>query len=234
MDVGQRKAKIRKQVWDELESRDIATFPRPVYGRIPNFKCANEAAKRLAELDEFRNARTVKVNPDAPQRMVRYLTLSTGRLLVTPPPKLRSQFNLLEPHEIPRNAFYKASTISGAFTYGRPLELDAMINVDIIVMGSVAVSRTGARLDKGEGYAELEYAVLKTIGAIDDNVPVTSTMHEVQLVDDIPVEDHDVPLDIIVTPTKVIRTETPLKKPKGIMWSKVTNEMLERCQSSGK
>ena len=160
--------------------------------------------------------------------MVRYLTLSAGKLLVTPPPRLRSQLNLLDPNTIPKNALYKASTISGSFTYGRPLELDEKINVDFVVMGSVAVSSSGARLGKGEGYAELEYAVLKTIGAIDDDVPVATTVHDVQIVDDIPSEDHDVPLDIIVTPNSIIRTKTKLNKPKGIIWSKVTEEMLEK------
>lgn len=228
MEIKQRKAEIRKQVWDELESRNIATFPRPVFGRIPNFKGADDAANKLAELDEFKSAETLKVNPDAPQRRVRYLTLNAGKMLVTPPPRLRSQLNLLDPNTIPKGALYKASTISGAFTYGKPLQLDAKIKIDLVVMGSVAVSRSGARLGKGEGYAELEYAVLKTIGAIDDNVPVVTTVHEVQLVDDIPSEDHDVPLDIIVTPARIIRTKTKLGKPKGIIWSKVTEEMLEK------
>jgi len=228
MEIKQRKAEIRKHVWDELENNDVATFPRPVYGRIPNFKGADDAARKFVELDEFKSAKTLKVNPDAPQRMVRYLTLGAGKLLVTPPPRLRSQLNLLDPNKIPKNALYKASTISGAFTYGKPLELDAKFKVDLVVMGSVAVSKSGARLGKGEGYAELEYAVLKTIGAIDDNVPVATTVHEVQIVDDIPSEDHDVPLDIIVTPNKVIRTKTKLTKPKGIIWSKVTEEMLEK------
>jgi len=228
MEIKQRKAEIRKHVWDELERKDIATFPRPVFGRIPNFKGADAAARKLAELDEFKSAKTLKVNPDAPQRMVRYLTLGAGKLLVMPPPRLRSKLNLLDPNTIPKNYLYKASTISGAFTYGKPLELDTKFKVDFVVMSSVAVSKSGARLGKGEGYAELEYAMLKTVGAIDENVPVATTVHDIQLVDDIPSEDHDVPLDIIVTPTKIIRTNTKLTKPKGIIWGKVTEEMLEK------
>ena len=228
MEIKQRKAEIRKRVWDELERKDIATFPRPVFGRIPNFKGSDAAARKLAELDEFKSAKTLKVNPDAPQRMVRYLTLGAGKLLVMPPPRLRSKLNLLDPNTIPKNSLYKASTISGAFTYGKPLELDTKFKVDFVVMGSVAVSKSGARLGKGEGYAELEYAMLKTVGAIDENVPVATTVHDIQLVDDIPSEDHDVPLDIIVTPTKIIRTNVKLTKPQGIIWSKVTEEMLEK------
>ncbi len=67
MEIKRRKAEIRKHVWDKLESKNIATFPRPVFGRIPNFKGANEAAGKLAELHEFKGAKIVKVNPDAPR-----------------------------------------------------------------------------------------------------------------------------------------------------------------------
>lgn len=228
MDAKKRKREIRKKVWDELEHRDIATFPRPVYGRIPNFKGANEAANKLVELDVFKKAKTLKVNPDAPQRTVRYLTLSNKKLLIMPPPRLRSHLIMLDPNVIPESSFYKASSIKGAFTYSKPLALDAKFKMDFIVMGSVAVSDTGARIGKGEGYAELEYAVLKTIGAIDDNTPIATTVHDIQLVDDIPSEDHDVPIDIIITPDKIIRTNTKLPKPKGIIWEKVTEEMLSK------
>ena len=45
-------------------------FPRPVHHRIPNFVNADRAADRLAQLPEFMAARTVKVNPDTPQKRV--------------------------------------------------------------------------------------------------------------------------------------------------------------------
>lgn len=44
-------------------------------------------------------------------------------------------------------------------------------------------------------------------------------MHDKQLVDDIPVEKlliHDVPVDIICTPTQVIYTKTKIPKPQGL------------------
>ncbi len=62
-----------------MEERDLAAFPRPVYGRIPNFKGAEEACRNLASSEEFRSARLVKINPDAPQRPCRELALSLAR-----------------------------------------------------------------------------------------------------------------------------------------------------------
>uniref|UniRef100_A0A8C8WXK3 Methenyltetrahydrofolate synthetase domain containing n=1 Tax=Panthera leo TaxID=9689 RepID=A0A8C8WXK3_PANLE len=32
------KQDIREQIWDYMESRNLADFPRPVHHRIPNFK----------------------------------------------------------------------------------------------------------------------------------------------------------------------------------------------------
>lgn len=45
-------------------------------------------------------------------------------------------------------------------------------------------------------------------------------VHDEQLVDDIPVEKlliHDVPVDIICTPTQIIYTNTGIPKPQGLL-----------------
>lgn len=47
---------------------------------------------------------------------------------------------------------------------------------------------------------------------------IVFTVHDEQLVDDIPMEKllvHDVPVDIICTPTRVIFTNTSVPKPQG-------------------
>jgi len=60
------KGQIRKQIWDLMEERGIARFPRPVHGRIPNFGGAAQAAERLKELPAWQEASVVKANPDSP------------------------------------------------------------------------------------------------------------------------------------------------------------------------
>jgi hypothetical protein len=82
---GAWKWNIRKRVWDILESQNLARDPRPVHHRIPNFVHAETAASKLASLLEFEAAQTVKVNPDTPQKQVRFLTL-TGKISTFPPP----------------------------------------------------------------------------------------------------------------------------------------------------
>ncbi|KAH7834453.1 hypothetical protein Vadar_016172 [Vaccinium darrowii] len=222
---------IRKRVWDMMEAQNVARFPRPVHHRIPNFVGASAAANKLSELEVFRVSKCVKVNPDSPQKQVRFLTLDGGKKLLTPQPRLRTGFfSILQSHVLTPSTLNEACTSVGVAKYGRPIGLDEKIKVDLIVIGSVAVDpNTGARLGKGEGFAELEYGMLRYMGAIDDSTPVVTSVHDVQLVDDIPVEKlliHDVPVDVICTPTQVIFTNTQIPKPQGIYWDKLSPEKL--------
>ncbi|CAJ2666319.1 unnamed protein product [Trifolium pratense] len=222
---------IRKRIWDLMERNNFAQNPRPVHHRIPNFVGASIAADKMRELDVFRTAQCVKVNPDSPQKQVRFLTLSDGKKLLTPQPRLRTGFfSVIESNMLTSGTIKEACTSVGVAKYGRPIGLDEKIKVDLIVIGSVAVDpKTGARLGKGEGFAELEYGMLRYMGAIDDSTLVVTSVHDCQLVDDIPVDKlliHDVPVDIICTPTQVIFTHTSIPKPQGIYWDKLSPEKL--------
>ncbi len=44
---GLNKEQIRQQISDRLEKENLARFPRPIYGRIPNFAGVEKAASRL-------------------------------------------------------------------------------------------------------------------------------------------------------------------------------------------
>ncbi|WJX71120.1 5-formyltetrahydrofolate cyclo-ligase [Trifolium repens] len=222
---------IRKRIWDLMERNNFAQNPRPVHHRIPNFVGASIAADKMRELDVFSTAQCVKVNPDSPQKQVRFLTLSDGKKLLTPQPRLRTGFfSVIESNMLTSGTIKEACTSVGVAKYGRPIGLDEKIKVDLIVIGSVAVDpKTGARLGKGEGFAELEYGMLRYMKAIDDSTLVVTSVHDCQLVDDIPIEKlliHDVPVDIICTPTQVIFTHTSIPKPQGIYWDKLSPEKL--------
>ena len=210
-----------------MEDRNIAKFPRPVFDRIPNFEGAEEAARRLQELHIFKDARVVKVNPDSPQKPIRESVLSNRKMLVTPTPRLKSGFLILDPRSVPRSALSFASTIKGAFQYGRQIDLTDLPEVDLIVVGSVAVSLDGARIGKGGGYSEIECGILRELNLIDEKTPIATTVHEVQVLEKIPTEEHDIPVDIIITPERIIETKTKYPRPKGIFWKKVTEKMLQ-------
>ncbi len=222
------KGRIRERIWRLMEEKEIARFPRPVYGRIPNFLGAEEAAQRLTALPEFKRAKVVKVNPDSPQNPVREAVLFSGKVLIMPTPRLRRGFLVLDPKIISKQAMRRASTIRGAFKYGKPVGIGEIPEIDLIVAGSVAVSPGGARIGKGGGYSEIEYGILRELNLIGGKTPIVTTVHDVQVVDGVPIEEHDFSLDIIATPTRMIRVKERRNRPKGIIWEKVTPDMMER------
>lgn len=222
------KQEIRERIWRLLEERDVAAFPRPVYGRIPNFKGAERACGNLAREPAFRNASFVKINPDAPQRPCRERALAEGKTVVMPTPRIREGFLLLDPRVIPREFYREASTIGGAFKWGKPIKPWDLPKIDLVVVGSVAVNpKSGRRLGKSHGYAEFEWGILSAFGKVSEKTPIATTVHDLQLVDDeIPKEPFDIVVDIIATPTRVIHVKRVDKKPWGIYWEYVTENML--------
>jgi len=172
------------KVWRLMEEKGIATFPRPIFHRIPNFLGAEKAAQRLKELPEYKAAKAIFCNPDSPQRPVREMALRDGKILVMATPRLRKGFILLDPRVIPQNRIFEASSIRGAFKHGRLIK-PSEVKVDLFVAGSVAVSQDGGRLGKGTGCSDKEYAILKKAGGLAPEVLVVTTVHDVQIVEKI-------------------------------------------------
>jgi 5-formyltetrahydrofolate cyclo-ligase len=224
------KKAIRERIWRFLEENDIPIFPRPVYGRIPSFKGQDKAAENLFSTSEWRNARIIKVNPDAPQQPVRLRALEEGKTLIIASPRLRSGFVLIDPKLIPKSTYRTASRISGFMSIGRKLginDLQRIGRIDLIVEGSVAVNKYGERLGKGEGYGELEYAVLAELGLVGEETPIATTVHDSQVVEDrLPQDPWDAPIDIIATPTRIIRCNRG-PRPRGILWDKLSKDKLD-------
>jgi len=261
------KWRIRKSIWDYMEDNDIAQFPRPVHHRIPNFVGADDAAERLATLPQFKSANMIKVNPDTPQRRVRHLVLQNDKTLLTPQPRLRTGFFQtlqLGTDKIPLDTpIEKLTSSKGAAKNGTPITLYEKYTVDLVVVGSSGVCpTTGARVGKGEGFAELEWGILSEQGNLDaENVLVVTTVHDCQVFDeqfepwktlmkelraekeedasdaittvDTPfgeLTQHDVPVDIIVTPTRIIHVSNRLPMPSGVYWNLLSPQKLAQIR----
>lgn len=65
--------------------------------------------------------------------------------------------------------------------YSKPIELETKIKIDLVVMGSVAVSKEGHRVGKGEGFADLEYAMMMHLKAVTPDTVVVTTVHDNQV-----------------------------------------------------
>ncbi|UPV75740.1 5-formyltetrahydrofolate cyclo-ligase [Halorussus limi] len=223
------KQDLRERIWDHLEEAGVARFPFPPHDRIPNFAGADDAADRLAETEAWRDADAVKANPDAPQLPVRRRALREGKTVYMAVPRLRDEkpFYELDPAEIPSAEYDSAPTISHVESYARQVAPEDVATIDLVVSGSVAVTASGARVGKGEGYSDLEYAVLRELRLVDGGTPVATTVHDSQVVtDEVAVEAHDVPMDLLVTPTETIRTDTEYETPSGVFWDELSEERI--------
>ncbi len=219
------KADARETIWQALTEHRLARFPFPVRGRIPNYKGAEAAARHLFTLAPWRDAKFLKINPDSPQKPVRIEALRRGITYFMPTPRLKAGFRKFDPARIPPDKFAEAAALSTSERWGELIPLEDMPQVDAIVTGSVAVTRTGKRCGKGEGYSDIEFAILRELG--HRAVPVATTVHDIMVVDDFPADPTDLPLSAIATPEAAFEIALPFPAPDGIDWSRLTARDIE-------
>jgi 5-formyltetrahydrofolate cyclo-ligase len=209
------KEAVRERVWARLEAERVARFPG-ARGRIPNFVGAERAAERLAATPEWREARVLKCNPDAPQLPVRRRALADGKLVYMAVPRLRTEKPFLR---LGRDATIKARDAT-------PAALEELEPVDLVVCGTVAVNRDGVRVGKGGGYSDLEFGLLVEAGLVGDATTLATTVHPLQVLDEeLPETEHDFRVDLVVTPDETLTTPRP-RRPPGILWDHLTPEKI--------
>lgn len=208
-EISEEKEQLRNKIWSLLEQKNVAIFPLPVRGRIPNFIGSDKAASLVRTLPEWKKAKVVFSCPDSPQKKIREFVLKDGKILIMASPRLKHGFLQIDPQNV-RGKEEIASSIKGAFKYGKPVEdpaaggIEKMLRPDLIITSCVAVDRSGWRLGKGRGYGDIE---VKEIRDEFGDIPVVTTIYPLQLVEFVPHVEHDAMVDIIVTPQEVYRVQ---------------------------
>ena len=199
MNIRGEKQKLREKIWKLLEEKGVARFPLPLKDRIPNFEDSDKAAKLITTLPEWKKAKIIFANPDFAQQKVRELVLKSGKTLIMATPKLKEGYLEINPKNI-KGRETKASTITGAFKYGK--RVNKLPKPDLIIIGCVAVDKNGWRLGKGGGYGDKEITRLtKEFGKI----PVITTTHDLQIVVKVPHQKFDTKVDYIITSNRIIK-----------------------------
>ena len=219
MTLKQEKETIRKSIYDKLFNEGQSLRPNGDYGKIPDFKGSDIAAKLLATTDEWKNSKTIFCSPDSAQIPVRFLALKENKNLIMASPNLEHGYLYLEGNRL-NGKEKEASTKEGAFDccskfldFGeKPSSILADsesnsfdIAIDMVVEGSVGVDRLGNRIGKGKGFADREIEDLFNKNLIYKNTPLVTTIHPFQLLENVPMEDHDKRLNMIVTTDEIIR-----------------------------
>ena len=195
-----KKESVRAMIWSLMEKNNISITSS--HGRIPNFHGSIKASNLLQNTMEWKNSNTIFVSPDTAQQTVRKNVLMDGKDLIMATPKLLHGYIKLKPSQT-KGIEEEASTIKGAFKHGHLI--NSLPNIDMVVEGSVAVDMYGGRLGKGGGYGDMEISYLKKNKLIKPDTPIVTTIHEIQIIENIPSESHDEKINMIVTPKRVLR-----------------------------
>jgi 5-formyltetrahydrofolate cyclo-ligase len=82
---------------------------------------------------------------------------------------------------------------------GELLPPSAINDVDLILVPAAAVDERGVRMGWGRGYFD------KTLGSMEKCPPVYAVVFDSEVIDEVPRERHDQPVNGAVTPTRVLR-----------------------------
>lgn len=71
--------------------------------------------------------------------------------------------------------------------------------------------------------------MLRQAGKITVQTTIITTVHPLQVTRrEIPFFEHDIPVDYIITPSEIIKTESSYERPEGIMPELLSKEYLEK------
>ena len=187
-------------IWEKMENSKISKSYS--YGRIPDFHGSTKASELLRNSLEWKNSNIIFVSPDTAQQNVRKNAFYDGKDLIMATPKLLNGYIILDSKYTNGNE-EEASTIKGAFRHGG--KITSIPYIDMVIEGSVAVDIYGGRLGKGGGYGDIEISYLKNNNLIDEETPIATTVHEIQIIEKVPLESHDEKINMIVSPERILR-----------------------------
>ena len=79
----------------------------------------------------------------------------------------------------------------------------AVNDVDLMIVPAAAVDRSGMRMGWGRGYFD------KTIGSMEKCPPVYAVIYDSEILDSLPREVHDQPVNGVVTPSQTLELSPP-------------------------
>jgi 5-formyltetrahydrofolate cyclo-ligase len=77
--------------------------------------------------------------------------------------------------------------------------------IDLAIIPALAVDQNGMRLGKGKGYYD------RALKQITPAPPIVAVVFDDELIEEVPTESHDHPVDAVATPTRVVHFTERLK-----------------------
>jgi len=159
---------------------------------------AISAAERLLGLPEFDGARVVLAYAASPEELdpAPAVAALRERGIIVAYPRVEAP-GVLGLHRVDD----ERDLVSGMFGIRQPAENAPRVGrgqVDVVIVPGVAFDRSGMRLGYGGGYYD------RLLPTLPPHALHVGYAYDEQLVDELPAEEHDVHVDLVVTPTQVL------------------------------
>lgn len=233
--VAEEKSDVRRRVWRTLRkvARPDSRFHFDFSSFITDFDGSDQATARLVQLPAYINAEVVFITPDNCLEELRLRALKDGKTILMTTYGIRRGFYELDPRQIAPSAYGYAAMLDGMERLGQPLSLADIVSkgwhIPFMVTGTGAVNTRGVRFGKGHGFFDLEWAMLYTLGVINQDTVATAVVHDCQVLEEeLHPEEFDTVCDIVVTPTRVMEIPDVYKPTCGVLWPLLQPAMMER------
>jgi len=230
----QNKFKLRQKVWAELRqvARPDSRFHWNFEEFVPDFEGSEQCASAIRNMACYQNSRVIFIAPDNSLTLLRQCSIEDRKTLIVATHGIVRGFMVIEPGQVPPGNEQLAATLDGMEYFARPISLEeikALAAIDLLVTGVSLVTKHGVRWGKGHGYFDLEWAMFRELGLVDEDTPVIAVGHDCQMVStDVEPAVFDTLADIIVTPTQVIEVVRSHRKPEHILWDYLSPELYEQ------
>jgi 5-formyltetrahydrofolate cyclo-ligase len=228
------RASVRERVWRELRrvARPDSRFHWDFAEFIPDFEGSDLCSNTVRELDVYRDADLVFVTPDNGLSRIREFCMLDGKDLLVSTYGIARGFLLVPRNTVPPEQAGYAATLDGLDYVGRAVTVAEVRDggpLNLLITGASTISRRGIRFGKGHGYFDLEWGMFSQLEVVSEQTPVIGVVHDCQVIDiDLEPTGTDTVVDYIVTPSRILRAEGPLMKPKGVNWERLQSGMVER------
>lgn len=123
---------------------------------------------------------------DRAQEPIKMEVLKAGKNLYVPPareaeiPSIFTQ--VVCAADVDTKILRKNVRLQGESETKKEIGIDTDIKLDLLIVGSVAVSKLGQRIGKGNGYVDLDVGLLSHLNVITKDTIIVTTVHDVQVI----------------------------------------------------
>jgi len=101
---------------------------------------------------------------------------------------------------------FDGETAPGIFGFHEPVgEIVDASDVDLMIVPALAIDQKGNRIGKGKGFYD------RYLARLTSTPPLVAVVYDEELLESIPAEPHDKPIDAVVTPSQTVRFNQRLK-----------------------